>query len=56
MLRPALIFLLVAFVAGIFGFWLGTDLFASVFRLLCGIFIILFFVTLGTSAEGKVRP
>jgi uncharacterized membrane protein YtjA (UPF0391 family) len=56
MLRPALIFLLVSIVAGLFGFWLGSDLFASAFRLLSGIFIVLFFVTLGTSTEGNVRP
>jgi len=51
MLRFALIFLLIAVVAGVFGFFLGKDLWASALRLLSSVFLILFFVTLGTPTE-----
>lgn len=50
MLRFALIFLLIAVVAGVFGFFLGKDLWASAL-LLSTVFLILFFVTLGTPTE-----
>ena len=55
MIRPALFFLLIALIAGVFGFGMFTDVWALVTQLLCAVFLILFFVTLGTPLEVRTK-